>query len=202
MKSLRSILYKSFPVIRVSQRASNSTIHNMLMLKSKYSNIIQNMKKSEYLGQNERISIILYIQTKIDKIESEIEDCISKQNALKIKEHYSNLTEFGSFNVIKMWNLKKKVLPSKNNVIVAKKDSSGNLITNKNSLLRLYRDEYIKRLTPKQPYSNLKEVQSLKNDLFEKRMDISRLSQSCPWKVSNIVKICKSLKNGKSRDEN
>ena len=97
---------------------------------------------------------------------------------------------------------KKKVLPSKNNVIVAKKDSSGNLITNKNSLLRLYRDEYIKRLTPKQPYSNLKEVQRLKNDLFEKRMEISKLSQSYPWKVSNIMKICKSLRNGKSRDEN
>ena len=101
------------------------------MLRSEYLNIIQNVRKSHILDQKAKIPIILYIQTKIDKIETEIEMHISQQNAAKIREHYSKLSEFGSFNAIKMWSLKKKILPLQINQIVAKRDSSGNMISDK-----------------------------------------------------------------------
>ena len=50
---------------------------------------------------------------KIEKLDVEIADMISEQNAKKIKDHYSKMTEFGSFNVTKMWQSRKRILPAK-----------------------------------------------------------------------------------------
>ena len=43
----------------------------------------------------------------------EIANLIAEQNAQKIKGHYSNMTDYGNFNVNKMWLSKKKILPTK-----------------------------------------------------------------------------------------
>ena len=101
-----------------------------------------------------------------------------------------------------MWNLKKKIIPSKVDQPTAKKDHSGNLVTEKNALLRLYKNEYIKRLSSKPPLPEYRECQILKEELFERRLYIASLIKSDAWSANNIIKICRRLKNGKARDRN
>ena len=137
-----------------------------MVLKSRFLSSIEDVKNSLILSQNEQIDLILNLQKKIEDVNCDIEGMISEQNAKKIKEHYSNLTEFGSFNINKMWNLKKKILPPKNDQISAKKDSTGNMVSDKKSLSRIYKDEYIKRLTPTPPYAGYEDIQILKKSII------------------------------------
>ena len=60
-----------------------------------------------------KISKISYLQRKIEDIDVEIAELIAEKNANNIKNHYLNMTEGGSFNVVKMWKLRQQILPKK-----------------------------------------------------------------------------------------
>ena len=87
--------------------------------------------------KNQLMKSILKHQNIIECLDIDIARLISEQNSKQILDHYSNLTDFGSFCCIKMWKLKKKILPNRNDHPSAKRDSSGNLATNKRSILNL-----------------------------------------------------------------
>ena len=76
----------------------------------------------------------------------------------------------------------------------AKKDPSGNFVTNRKSLLALYKQEFIKRLSPKPPLPVYYEGQKLKEYLFEKRVQISSSIKTNDWRPSDIINIYKTLK--------
>ena len=133
----------------------------------------------------------MVIEGKIQILDSEISNLVAKENASKIKDHFNGLTISGSINVIKMWNLKKKVFNNTCDQPSAKKDPSGNFITDKTSLLKLYKNEYMNRLSRKPPRSEYKDCQLLKEQLFEKRMQISSLIKSDNWKTEDILKVCR-----------
>ena len=83
---------------------------------------------------------MLLIKLEIEEIEIDISNLISNRNVEKIKEHYSNLSDSGSFCVPKMWGLKKKLNIKSGDVPTAKKDKAGNPITSKQGLLNLYKN--------------------------------------------------------------
>ena len=83
----------------------------------------------------------------------------------------------------------------------AKLDKAGNLIATKAGLLELYKTSYIERLTPKEAKPNYQSLQLMKEELFDTRLLIAALTKSNDWKSVEVVKTCKSLKNGKARDE-
>ena len=89
------------------------------------------------------------LQVQIEKVDEEIAKSISKQNAHKIQEHYANMSDFGAFNVVKMWKLKKKILPNRNDSPSSKRDSFGNLVSSRKGILALYKSEYIQNLSGK-----------------------------------------------------
>ena len=97
--------------------------------------------------------------------------------------------------------MKKKLGFKCNDVPTAKQDKCGNLVTNKSGLLKLYQDTYIERLTPKRPLDEQKEGLSLKVNLYNKRKSISSKCTFRPWETEQLLKICKTLKNSKARDE-
>ena len=100
-----------------------------------------------------------------------------------------------------MWGLKKKLNLGSQNVPSAKKDKSGNLITTKNGLLALYKQTYVDRLSHKPIREDYEQLKELKENLFKLRYEISSRNKSEDWKVEQIEKVCKSLKNSKARDE-
>ena len=83
-----------------------------------------------------------------------------------------------------------------------KRDSRGNLVSDKKSILALYKNEYVQRLAQKSPLPPYEESQKLKERLFNLRMDISSQIKSEYWQNNDISKICKTLKSGKARDRN
>ena len=65
------------------------------------------------------------------------------KNMKTIKEHYESATiGNGTFNILKMWGLKKKLNLNPSDGPSGKKDKAGNLITSKNGILALYRNTY------------------------------------------------------------
>ena len=66
-----------------------------------------------------------------------------------------------------MWSLKKKLYSQNNEVPMAMKDESGNLVTNKTSLIKLYQKMYKKRLSHKQILEGWNDIKELKEYFFE-----------------------------------
>ena len=102
LKSLKNILCQSFPIVRVGNGSYFNKTHEKMVQKSKFLAKIEDLKKSQSVNQKVQVESILKLQEKIDIIDLEIATLISEKNAQKIKDHYSNMTDFGSFNVIKM----------------------------------------------------------------------------------------------------
>ena len=75
-----------------------------------------------------------------------------------------------------------------------------NLITNKISLLKLYQKTYQDRLSYKPMQKGWKEIENLKESLFNDRIAHSSETIVVDWSESEIKKICSKLKPGKARD--
>ena len=125
------------------------------------------------LSEIQKINTLMMIQELIEKVDEEIAVISSENNAKIIKEHFSFISEFGSFRQGRMWDIKKKLHLKKFDYPTAKCDKSGNLITSKSSLLSLYEKEYIERLSPKTPWAGYEDLHSLNENLFKKRFFIS-----------------------------
>ena len=100
-----------------------------------------------------------------------------------------------------MWSLKKKFNFKTADVPTAKKDEAGNLITTRPGLLKLYKDTYIERLSPKAAIEEYQALQTMKETLFGLRYEIASLCKSDNWSADQVGKVCKSLRNSKARDE-
>ena len=90
----------------------------------------------------------IVISEKIEQVEDKISDIVSEKNVKHIKEHFKSLSiGQGTFNNLKMWKLKKKIMPRSYDPPMAKRDQGGNLITTKTKLKSLYKMTYTDRLT-------------------------------------------------------
>ena len=106
------------------------------------------------------------------------------------------------YNQIKTWGLMKKLAP-KNTLepAAAKTDRHGNLITNRDSLEKLYLDTYKERLKPNEIAPELKELKELKEYLLKLQTALAQSKITKDWTLSDLEKVLKSLKNNKARDE-
>ena len=200
------MLQRSFKKIRINNKQFRTEeVHNLMqaknILQEKICQVMESLELTPVLI-NSQSDFLICLKENVDEMDKRIADMCAEKNMQIIKDHYETVTDVsGTFNVPKMWGLKKKLNLSSKDVPSAKLDKDGNLITTKNGLLDLYRSTYMDRLTPKEirpEYLNLKE---LKENLFELRLQISSQMNSEDWKTEKIEKICKSLKNSKARDE-
>ena len=117
---------------------------------------------------------LVSLQESIDSLDVQISDICALKNAETIKDHYKTITDVsGSFNIPKMWGLKKKLNLNSSDVPSAKKDKAGNLITSKNGILALYKNTYIDRLSHKSIRPEYERLKELKENLFNIRYQIS-----------------------------
>ena len=136
-----------------------------------------------------------------DVIEEIAKICCEKNK--KIVEDYlgSQSDTIEGFSQPRTWKLKKKLAP-KNTIDppAAKKDKAGNLVTDKEGLEALYIETYMDRLKPNKIADGLEELKDLKEYLFKLRLKYSSKVISEDWKMADLEKVLKSLKNGKARD--
>ena len=88
------------------------------------------------------------------------------------------------------------VLSIKNTVDhpTAKKDSCGNLITNRRDLESLYLRTYETRLKPNEILEDLKELKQLK----ESQKQCAKLRRTDDWSMTELEAALKSMKNNKT----
>ena len=85
---------------------------------------------------------------------------------------------------------------------MAKKDSSGNLITGPEALKKLYIKTYVDRLKHEEMKTDFQEIYELKTLLWSERLKSIKLNKSKGSSLSNINKVSKNLKNNQTRDPN
>ena len=84
------------------------------------------------------------ISEKIELIEDNISERVAETNMKKIKAHFRGLSNFdGTFSNIKMWKIKKQIMPRNYDPPMAKKDKDGNLVTSATKLKKLYQERQI-----------------------------------------------------------
>ena len=76
----------------------------------------------------------------------------------------------------------------------------GKTITHPEELKKLYLNTYIHRLRHRPIRPGLEYLESIKTELFYKRLELVKLMKSEPWTMSDLRPVLKSLKNNKSRD--
>ena len=105
------------------------------------------------------------------------------------------------FNQLKTWNLKKKLAPKNTlEASAAKKDSQGNLITDRTKLEKLYLETYLTRLKPNEITPGLEQLEEMKSYLYQSRLDLCSERKSPDWNMDDLENVFKSVKNNKARD--
>ena len=61
-------------------------------------------------------------------------------------------------------------------------------------------ETYKHRLRPRPISKDLSNLKNLKENLFKKRLKLSKMRKSSKWEMKDLRKVLKSLKSNKSRD--
>ena len=200
-KKFNNILHRSFPKIRVKRQSKSDHIQKYMEKRSILQNEKIKIQDTLQISIQRRAEMVAFFEKEIDYLETLIANLSAEKNAKIIGDQYSNLSDFGNFSLGKMWSLNRK-LKYQNNDPTAKYDEKGNLICDKKGLLSLYQNEYYNRLLQKAPEKEYTELQYLKEYLFNIRFEVSKLMKSKDCTSEQLLKVCSSLKNGKSRDPN
>ena len=196
LKILNSCIFKSFKKIRVGKHKIDPYMEGLFAEKEHL---------MEYLARVENEdNIVAYEDTK-DKLE-EVNEAIARQccekNKKVVDEYLGKQNDaIEGFSQSKTWKLKKKLAP-KNTIDppAAKKDKWGNLVTGKEALETLYIETYRERLKSHPISKDLQDLKDLKEYLFNLRVKYASKRISEDWKIEELEKVLKSLKNGKARD--
>ena len=139
---------------------------------------------------------------KLEQVFDDIATICAQENKEKVEEYLNgNSDGLEGFNQAKIWSLKKKLAPKNSEEPpMAKKDSKGNLISDKSLLEKLYLDTYVNRLKPNKMASGLEDLEELKEYLFKLRYENCKAKKSKDWSVDDLEKALKSAKNNKARD--
>ena len=178
IKNFKNILHRSFKKVRIrNKKIHNEEVHNLMRAKTLINIKIAELSEEIQLNPSDiqpKSQILVSLQENIDQLDIKIADICALKNMKIIKDHYESVTlGDGSFNIPKMWGLKKKLSLKSSEGPSAKKDKSGNLITSKNGLLALYKNTYIDRLSHKNIRPEYEHLKSMKETLFELRYELA-----------------------------
>ena len=203
-KIFKSIIFKSFKKVRIAKNKKKEDNHKKMFDKIiERKNLKNNLEKNVLISDDMKKNI----QERIEQIEQEIEIEVSED---QMNEVIETLRELGGKEDSirgdgrqKMWKMLKKMYPKISPAVpVGKRDRSGNIITNHNSLKHLYLVTYINRLRERPILEGFEELKRLKTNLFRMRLKLSSNNKSKPWKLNELEKILKHLKRNKTRDPN
>ena len=194
MDEKSEILYSiSFPKRRITNKLIQ-TNENKLM--NKRAKLKMQLKETE--DENVKESL----EKEVKEIEEELAKTVSKSNFEKVNENLSYLkSNKGFFNSTGLWKVKQNVIPKHARPLpVAKINNDGRLISDPEELKNLYINTYTHRLRKRPIRPEFKELEILKNELFNKRLQLLKMKEYEPWNLKDLRFVLKSLKKNKSSD--
>ena len=118
-----------------------------------------------------------------------------------MKEYVRHLDSTSeNFSQLGLWRLKRDLCQTQLEPPSAKLDKNGTLITSPNLLRKLYLETYTERLRNRDIKPELRELYSLKCELWDLRLARLKNSKSKLWTLADLEKVLKKLKTNKTRD--
>ena len=141
------------------------------------------------------------IEKKLEEVEQHLKDKFSERAADVIKEHIESIkVSEEKFSQTGFWKLKQKFSPRSLDPPMAKIDENGLIVTSPMLLKALYLKTYQHRLRARKIKDDLLDIFFLKQELWESRLNELLKKKTEPWKINELEKVLKSLKNNKTRD--
>ena len=136
-KTLQNTIKNCFKKVRITKRKKD-LIQERLDSRRKIKSNINNAKTVEERHQ---------LEDELQQIEEEISADSDAKYFEKIKEQLQSITnKDGTTNNTGVWKLRRKIFPKPVEKVTAKKDLSGNFVTNPEVLKDLYIEGYLQRL--------------------------------------------------------
>ena len=204
-KEFNNIVHRSFKKVRIVGRDNKDKDMNKILkekneIRRKYDDLRNAIE--ELNADKDVYKSYFDLEDQLEEIDEKIGELTADKNAELIDEHVKNINcEEGGFSLPKMYSLKRKLFPKAGDTPAAMKDLEGNMVCNKQSLIKLYQAVYEERLSYKEIKPEWKDIKELQNLLFELRMEVSRKERTPEWTEKQIREVCKKLKNGKARDD-
>ena len=111
-------------------------------------------------------------------------------------ETYSGATDCSS-----IWKKMRKAHPKKSNPLpTGVMNVVGKVVTNPKEKKIVTLDHFEHRMRKREVKEEVKEIISLKDELFEQRINETKKNKSPPLELKELDKVIKSLKAGKSKD--
>ena len=197
LRCLKQILKSCFTKIRIKKGKLNPELELLFQEKEKLKTEIARLENETKYEEIDALKDTLDdVHEKIAKI------CAAKNKAIveDFLDKTNDTTE--GFNQAKVWSMKKRLSP-KNSIDppCAKKDITGQLVTNKDELEKLYVATYEERLQPNKVTDDMNELKSLKEYLFYMKYNIAGNKPTVDWETDDLEKALKTFKNNKARDE-
>ena len=196
LKAMNKILSCSFSKVRLKRGKINPDPEELFQKKE---NLCAKIAVTENGDDHEKTETL---HEELELVSEKISQLCSDKNKKIVEDFIGDMdTGMEGFNQIKTWALKKELAPK--HVIdppAAKKDVSGNLVTEKSELENLYLETYKSRLTPNPITDDLEELKQLKEYLFKIRIRLAKKEVTEDWTMESLEKVLKSLKNNKARD--
>ena len=194
-RNLTTLIGKCFKKFRITNKTKSTKLNNIDTKLNERSQLKNSIAKETNPERKEQ-SI-----EKLEESEAVISEECAKMNIESLREQVGQLCNIeGGFNTLKMWKVKQKVLPRPREPPQVKEDSSGNLITSPEMLLRLYLETFVDRLRKREMSPGLEDLESLRLKLFNYRLEYAKNNISPPFQREKLEKVLKSLKKGKTRD--
>ena len=139
---------------------------------------------------------------KLKEVEKELADKYSDEMYDKIKKELKEVTEEVGWNPSHLWKMKKKISPRPMDPPTAMTNKEGKLLTDKEEILDEAVTHFENLFKEQEIHPEYNEIKQAKEKLWQLRKEKCERNKTEPWKMENLNKVLKNLKNNKSRDPN
>ena len=202
-KTLKSHCEFAFKKIRINESKRKTFINphitslvnkrNELLKKCKFLSKCRGVKKEH---KNDYVYRLKLLEETISNLEAE-------ENRKKIMERFKKFSENPEkINLQEMWKILNQIIPKhKTSIPIAKKDHRGKFITDPLAIKALLAKEYKMRLRNRPIRSDLGNIRLRKEKILNMQLKLAKNISSPPWKIEDLEKALKCLKNNKCRDQ-
>ena len=192
LKTLQKSICTSFKKIRIRHNhTQKGSMHEKLEERK------QILKKMNSCSPAERHKL----ENEVEVLENELSEEYKSKQIEKLREHLNIITDNdGRVSTAGAWKLRRKILRKPPEQLTSKMDKNGDLVTNPEKIKKIYLEAYTDRLKHREMLPELQNLQIIREQLFQQRLEQAKLNKSPPWTMDQLEAALSKLKNGKATD--
>ena len=162
------MIHRSFKKIRIKTGGSSTKLGSIVIQEK----LERKSKLASFVKNELCLKGITRAKEELEEIETWLVETCAEKNANLIKLHMKSMEKKeGQFCQLKLWKLKNKICPPKQDPPMGNRDESGSFISAPNLLKSLYLRTYSKRLEHRPMKEELMDILFLKEELWSLRLE-------------------------------